>query len=295
MQSDNTSAPQNVIIGYGDIGQRVAALLPTEQALITMSRTQLPSLPSHGTFYRLDLDEIPEQLPPIKSGCDIYYFVPPLAFGQQDIRASHLLHAMDRHNILPRRFIVISTSGVYGNRDGELVSEQDAPSPQVDRARRRLDMEKQFTNWCSRHGSALIILRVGGVYGPGRLPLRRIKDKVPVLIESLAPKTNRIHADDLAQVCVAAAKVNYKQRIYNVSDGQESNMTEYFNTIADYFKLERPPQVDWEEAEKTISAGMLSYLRESRRMDNQRMLKELDIELLYPDLQSGLKSCDVNE
>ncbi|MEJ2140897.1 MAG: hypothetical protein P8Y24_00835 [Gammaproteobacteria bacterium] len=68
-------------------------------------------------------------------------------------------------------------------------------------------------------------------------------------------------------------------------------MTEYFITLADFFNLPRPPLVGWDEAEQKIGEGMLSYLRESRRMDNSRMMNELDITLKYPDLKSGLKNC----
>ena len=67
-------------------------------------------------------------------------------------------------------------------------------------------------------------------------------------------------------------------------------MTEYFNTIADFFDLPRPPLVGWREAEKVISPGMISYLKESRRMDNTKMLVDLGIQLKYPDLKTGLKS-----
>ena len=76
--------------------------------------------------------------------------------------------------------------------------------------------------------------------------------------------------------------------MYNVSDGTQSNMTEYFNTVADFLKLPRPPTIDWEEAEQSLSAGMLSYLKESRHMDNRRMLEELGVELQYPTLEAGL-------
>ena len=84
------------------------------------------------------------------------------------------------------------------------------------------------------------------------------------------------------------AKSGRDGEIYNVSDGCDSNMTEYFYQVADHLGLERPPAVDWETAKKILSPGMLSYLRESRRMDNSKMLKELHITLKYPDLTSGL-------
>lgn len=191
---------------------------------------------------------------------------------------------------LPNRIIYISTSGVYGDQQGQLINEQTPVNPQVDRAKRRFDAEQQLTQWGNHYDVPITILRVGGIYGPGRLPIQRLKDRVPMVFEKLAPQTNRIHADDLAQVCFAAALKTTGSQIYNVTDGTNSNMTEYFNTIADAFGLERPPLVDWNEAQRVISPGMLSYLKESRRLDNSKMIKELEIELKYPDLKDGLKN-----
>jgi nucleoside-diphosphate-sugar epimerase len=136
----------------------------------------------------------------------------------------------------------------------------------------------------------VVVLRVGGIYGANRLPLERIKKGVPVLLPELSPKTNRIHEDDLAQVCVAAALRGKADNIYNVSDGEDSDMTEYFYLLADHFQLPRPPTVDWPEAERVISQGMLSYLKESRRLDNRKMLSELQVKLSYPSLKTWLAS-----
>ena len=171
------------------------------------------------------------------------------------------------------------------------MDENTPPNPMVDRARRRLDAETHLREWGKANTVPVIILRVGGIYGPGRLPIKRIQEQIPMVHEALAPQTNRIHADDLAQVCLAAAQRGEADQIYNVSDGTNSNMTEYFNTIADFVGLPRPPLVDWDEAEQTISKGMMSYLRESRRMDNRRMLEELGVKLRYPNLLAGLESC----
>ena len=94
----------------------------------------------------------------------------------------------------------------------------------------------------------------------------------------------------LAAICLAAGKCGRDGEIYNVSDGCDSNMTEYFYQVADHLGLQRPPCIDWETAKNVLSTGMLSYLRESRRMVNSKMLKELDIKLKYPNLKSGLKN-----
>ncbi|MCK4866395.1 MAG: SDR family oxidoreductase [Gammaproteobacteria bacterium] len=283
-----------LIIGCGDIGLRVAKIwkkasksvfaLARSESSIDLFRQQ------HIHTCQADLDD-PESLRHLPSKQSLlYYFAPPPATGQKDSRMTHFLENLDAEH-LPTHLIYISTSGVYGDHGGELINEQTAVNPQVDRAKRRYHAEQQLQQWGEQKAVPITILRVGGIYGPERLPLQRLKDQIPMLHENLSPQTNRIHADDLAQVCVAAASEKAEGEIYNVSDGTNSNMTEYFNTIADFCNLPRPPLVDWDEAEKTISKGMLSYLKESRQMDNSKMLNELEIELIYPTLKDGLKSC----
>lgn len=112
-----------------------------------------------------------------------------------------------------------------------------------------------------------------------------------MLNEAEAGFTNRIHADDLASICLAAMQLGRSGEVYNVSDGQPGTMTDYFNKVADHLGLTRPPQISLAEAETRVSVGMLSYLKESRRIDNSKMLKELNIQLRYPTLEAGLKSC----
>lgn len=280
-----------IILGFGDIGQRVARLWLAQGASVyglarsDNKQQQMKSLGVKPIQGDLDVPDTLHLAPP--DNALLYWFVPPPPTGRTDPRIQNLLTVLDGQT-KPGRIIAISTTGVYGDRQGGLVSEEMPPNPQVDRARRRLDMETRLRQWGDHYEVPVIILRVGGIYGPNRLPLQRIRDGVPVLKEELAPKTNRIHADDLARVCVAAALKPRASRIYNVSDGQEANMTEYFFTLADFFGLPRPPAVDWPEAEKTISQGMLSYLRESRRMDTTRMQRELGVELQYPTLEDGL-------
>ena len=294
-QSNTTYYPQVYIAGCGDIGVRVARRWQQQRMTVT------GIVRSDSSVQQLNAQELPALacdfgltaccLPALAPASLIYYFVPPPAAGQHDSHCRQFLHCLDQQGVTPLRIVAISTTGVYGDRGGELVSEEAPPNPQVDRAYRRYDMECQLRAWCEQHGVDLIILRVGGIYGPGRLPLERIRKGIPILQQALAPKTNRIHAEDLAEICVAAARVDKRYRVYNVSDGSDSNMSEYFLTLADFFKLPAPPQVDWAEAECVMSPGMLSYLRESRRVSNARMLQELDVTLKYPDLKTGLASC----
>lgn len=295
MPQVNTTYQHVHIIGCGDIGLRVAQRWQRQDIDligVVRSASSRDHMQGEGVSAAIcDLGQTVCCLPELQADSLIYYFVPPPSTGQHDEHSRKFLECLGQQDMVPSRIVAISTTGVYGDRGGDLVTEEALPNPQVDRARRRYDMECQLRQWCDKRGTDLIILRVGGIYGPGRLPLERIRKGIPILQEQLAPKTNRIHAEDLADICVAAAKVNQHYRVYNISDGTDSNMSEYFLTLADYFGLPRPPQVDWAEAERVMSPGMLSYLCESRRVSNARMLQELGVELKYPDLMSGLEGC----
>jgi nucleoside-diphosphate-sugar epimerase len=127
-----------------------------------------------------------------------------------------------------------------------------------------------------------------GIYGPGRLPYGKIHEGAPVVAENESPYSNRIHSDDLARICVAAAKRGGAGAVYNVSDGVPSTITRYYYVVADRLGVPRPPVVTMDEARRMMSEGMLSFLSESKRVDNRKMLKELGVTLLYPTLESGI-------
>jgi nucleoside-diphosphate-sugar epimerase len=202
----------------------------------------------------------------------------------------NFLRVLDKEDA-PRRIVYISTSAVYGDCGGAWITEAQELKPTTERGYRRLDAERQLTAWCQAHKTQWIILRVPGIYGPGKLPFARLRKGTPVLREEDAPYTNRIHADDLATICIAAMSSNKSNTVYNVSDGHPGNMTDYFFRVADAAGLPRPPVVNREEAQAVLSPGMLSFLQDSRRMSNRKLLAELDIVLLFPDLESGLRGC----
>ncbi len=283
---------KNVLIaGCGDIGTRVAKLWLNDGTTVSgicRNNASIASLQSNNiTVLTADFDK--NDVPKISNNIDlIYYFVPPPMTGTSDPRIEAFLQALVVQKINPKRFILISTSGVYGDHQGASVDENTPTNPQASRAKRRLDAETQLITWSKARQIPTNILRVAGIYGPGRLPEQRIRNQVPVLHEYLAPRTNRIHADDLANICYKVALTGKEDRVYNVSDGQSGNMTEYFFTIADALGLPRPPEINWVEAEETISPGMMSYLKESRSMDISRLKNDIEYEFQYPTLQIGL-------
>ena len=285
---------QNLIVGCGDIGVRVSRLImEADGSVVGLARSdqsseRMRSLAIEPVVGNLDDLATLNDLP--LSGRLVFYLAPPPGGGPFDTRMRNFCSAAS-HRQPPQKLIYISTSGVYGDCGGEWVTEETPVNPQTSRAKRRVDAEQTVTAWGRSQGVAVVILRVTGIYGPGRLPLARLQQGHPLLREDESPPTNRIHADDLARVCVAAVEKAEDGAIYNVSDGQPGTMTQYFNALADLFDLPRPPQITMEEARKVMSPMMLSYLTETRRMDNRRMIEDLGVSLQFPDLCAGLKNC----
>ncbi len=216
---------------------------------------------------------------------DIFWFMPPPPQGEQDSRLRRfLLTAQDT----PHRIVLISTTGVYGDCGGRWIDETEPLKPVADRAMRRVDAETALQEWGEQYGGDWVILRVPGIYAADRLPLAYLQRGELVLRAEEAPWTNRIHADDLAAVCKRAMEAAPEHSLYNTTDGHPSTMTDYFNQVADYAGLQRPPQITFHEAEKIMSVGMISYLRESRRIGNEKLLRELGVVLRYPSLAMGL-------
>jgi nucleoside-diphosphate-sugar epimerase len=219
----------------------------------------------------------------------IYYLAPPSTGGTNDTWMRNFLTALPADRP-PARCILVSTTGVYGDHRGEWVDEESELRPATDRARRRLDAERVLRTWGRVRRVPVVVLRVPGIYGPGRLPLARLRAGKPVVQEQECPYTNRIHVDDLVQACIAAADHGLADNIYNICDGAPGTMTEYFNTVADVFGLPRPPVVTMEQARTQLTPGLLSYMSESRRLRNDKMLGELGVRLRYPDLMAALRA-----
>jgi nucleoside-diphosphate-sugar epimerase len=282
-----------LIIGCGDIGRRVALALrpaPVTGVVSTIDSVgRLQSLGVEALQMDLDMPVLPAQLP--AGGRQLFYFAPPPGEGERDSRVRRVCEAL-RGDALPVRVVYISTSAVYGDCGGDWIDEDAPLRPGTARGRRRLDAERQWLDWGGRTGVPVIILRVPGIYAHDRLPIRRLREGLPVLAEADAPFTNRIHADDLAQVCLAAMRRGQPGAAYNVSDGQPTTMTDYFNRVADHLGLPRPPVVGRAAARRALSPSMLSFLEESKRLDSRRMRDQLGVELMYPDLAAGLAAGD---
>src|SRR6185503_6043881 len=180
-----------LIAGFGDIAGRALERLERRFEVARCSR-------AHG----FDLDR-PGSLS-LPAADALLHCVPPPAEGGADTRTANLVAALEKGRILPARIVYVSTSGVYGDCAGARVDEARPPAPQTDRARRRLDAERQLARWAGSRQIELIVLRAPGIYAPDRLPLERLRAGTPVLRAEDDVYTNHIHADDLAAIVVRA-------------------------------------------------------------------------------------------
>ncbi len=279
-----------LIVGCGDIALRA---LP--QALryyrvfgLVRSSANAERISAAGaTPIEGDLDD-PATLQPLSEGADlVLHLAPPGETAERDERTANLIAALSTRT--PERLVYISTSGVYGDCRGAWVDEDSPLAAKNARAARRVDAERLLLAWGTQSGVSVSILRVPGIYAAERLPLAHLKRGIPVLRAEDDVYSNHIHADDLAAICLTALERGAAGRAYNASDDSVMKMGDYFDLVADRAHLPRPPRIARAAAEAgAISAGLMSFMRESRRLVNTRMKAELGIRLRYPTVRDGV-------
>ena len=287
--------PTLLIVGCGDVGLRVLPLLrPRWRVLaLTSSPERRALLRERGAVPLLGNLDDPHTLGRLGGLADaVLHLAPPPGHGATDPRTRALLAALARGGRV-RRLVYASTSGVYGDCAGERFDETRAVNPTTDRARRRVDAEAQVRWFGRKSGAAVSILRIPGIYAtdrPGGHPRERLLRGNPVLVEADDVHTNHIHADDLARACVAALLRGAPQRTYHASDNTDLKMGDYFDLAAKVCGLPAPPRVTRLEAAAALGAMQMSFMSESRRLDNRRLKTELRLKLRYPTVLQGLQA-----
>ncbi len=279
-----------LIVGCGDIAQRALPQLAREYEVFGLVRSaaQAERIAALGATPILgDLDH-PATLAPLAQAAQlVLHLAPPADSGERDQRSANLIAALAPRP--PERLVYISTSGVYGDCGGAWVDEERPLAPRTARGARRADAESTLLAWGGQHGVTVSVLRVPGIYAAERLPLAQLKRGAPVLRAEDDVYTNHIHADDLAAICATALARAASGRVYNASDDSEMKMGDYFDLVADRARLPRPPRITRAAAEAgAISEGLLSFMRESRRLVNTRMKTELGVRLRYPSVYEGV-------
>ncbi len=269
------------VVGTGYTGSRILKRLPEGQA-DGISRS-IPEGIDASRITQLDLDD---DLPSVTAARSIVYTVAPPREGA-DERLDRLFSSLRQP---PRRFVYLSTTGVYGNRQGERVVETDAVAPQTARAKQRVAAEKLLEERCKESDCSLVVLRVPGIYGPGRLGIDRIRQAEAMIREREANPGNRIHVDDLVTCCIAAADPETPAGIYNLGDGDTRSSTWFSCEVARQLRIEPGPQIPREQAESEFSERRLSFLSESRRIDTTRMREVLGVTPVYANPEDGIRA-----
>lgn len=220
----------------------------------------------------------------------VIHLAPPPSEGWGDPRTRALLRAL-RHRTPVKALVYGSTSGVYGDCQGTSIDETRSLNAGTPRAHRRVQAESDVRFFGRSSGTTAHILRIPGIYAndrEGGTPKDRLRKGTPVLRPEDDVFTNHIHADDLASACVAALWRGRSQRVTNVNDDTELKMGDYFDAAADIYGLPRPPRLGRDSANNQLPVMLLSFMRESRRMQNDRLKRELRVALRYPTIAEGL-------
>jgi len=291
-QLNGLGRPRLLIVGCGDVGMRLIPLLRSRFRVfaLTSQSERLSELRSAGVIPILGNLDSPQSLYRLKGLADIVvHLAPPPMQGSLDQRTRNLIGILPRHG----RLVYVSTTGVYGDCKGAYFDETRTVAPVNARAERRVDAERVLRRWARHHEGKLSILRVPGIYAADRLPLERLRQGTPALLDADDVYTNHIHADDLAQIIALALFRAQPLRIYHTVDDSALKMGDYFDQVATAFKLPLPPRVPRAELSKQVSPMLLSFMSESRRLSNERMKTELGVRLRWPavsDLLASLQS-----
>jgi nucleoside-diphosphate-sugar epimerase len=285
--------PTLLIVGCGDIGMRVVRLLGGRWRILALTsnsvrRAELRAAGAVPLFGDLDAAPTLARLAGLADA--VLHLAPPPSNGATDTRSANLLHALARKRRVGR-IVYASTSGVYGDCAGVRFDETRKVAPGTERAQRRVDAEARLRYYGRAFGVRVSVLRIPGIYAtdrPGGHPRERLLRGTPVLAADDDVYTNHIHADDLARACVAALVRGAPQRVYHASDDTEMRMGEYFDLAADLAGLPRPPRIARAEGATALSPVQLSFMSESRRLDNTRLKRELRLRLRYPTVRDGL-------
>lgn len=277
--------PRVLIVGCGDIGQRVAEKLVGHYRVLALARSDAAA----ATLRQLGITPIRGDLDQRRSlqrlcglAAWVIHLAPPRTEGHDDARTRHLLAALraqkrstqKRPIVAPARLLYISTSGVYGDCAGQQVRESRPCRPQSARALRRAAAEREVRR-CGRAGRwRTSILRVPGIHGPDRLPLQRLGGGQPVMRRDEDSWGNHVGADDLAHAITVLLHRGRPQRVYNVCDSDPQPMGQYLNRLCAALGLPPLPEVSRAEAEQRLSPSLWSFQRESRRLDNGRLQRE---------------------
>ena len=293
-----------VIYGFGKVGkeiirQRSKPKGESHVKFLCVSRKKIDlaasnfcsnNFSSNVMFMALDLD-CAENVKRVASLCSMIIVLIPTQNSednasnkQVDSRTRLLVIELLKKDVIKKKGVYISTTGVYGNKNGNKTYETSRCIPTNNRSLRRLDAETKIRK-LNFH-----ILRAPGIYSINRLPIQRLLKKIPVLQKEEDVYTNHIHESDLARAAYLALFRGRRSRITNVVDNSDLKMSDYMDLVASATGLEKPDRASLAKLNQLATKGLISnmamsFLQDSRRVKSERLVKELGLNLIYPNVQ----------
>lgn len=182
----------------------------------------------------------------------------------------------------------LSTTGVYGDREGGWVDEDTPLEPSTKRGALRVMAESAWRELAATSGLPLHIFRLAGIYGPGRGPFEKVRDGTARRIIKPGQVFSRIHVEDIASVLHASMLRPDPGAAYNVCDDEPAPPEDVLSHAAGLLGLPAPPEVAFEEAD--LSPMARSFYAESKRVRNDRIKRDLGVTLRYPGYRDGLRA-----
>lgn len=252
--------------GYAVLGTRRSP--PQGSALIAFSGTA-PS---------------PDLAAAVRTATDLVVSIPPDDAGDPALRH----HAADIAAASGLRLVTyLSTISVLGDHAGGWVDETTPPAPSSERSRRRLAAEEAWRALGARHGTPIAILRLPGIYGPGRSAIGNLKAGTARRIVKLGQIFNRIHVADIARVLLALHQQERTGAVYNLADDEPAPPEDVIAYAAELIGLPVPPAIPIAEAK--LSPMAASFYGECKRVRNNRIKADLGLELAFPTYREGLR------
>ncbi len=199
-------------------------------------------------------------------------------------------HAQDILNIPTLEWVgYLSTTGVYGDREGGIVDENSEIRPNTKRGSRRVRAEREWYSLLQHYNLPLHVFRLAGIYGPGRSALDSVRGGVARRINKPGQVFNRIHVEDIVQVLIASMEKHNPGAAYNLSDDDPVPSHEVILYACQLLGIEPPPLIPYNEADMAPIAR--SFYNDNKRVANHRIKSELGITLLYPNYRDGIDAC----
>ncbi|QCO17651.1 SDR family oxidoreductase (plasmid) [Azospirillum brasilense] len=196
-------------------------------------------------------------------------------------------HAMDLADLRTLDWAgYLSTTGVYGDTKGEWVGEAAWLRPTGERQKRRVEAERGWLNLYRQYGVPMHLFRLAGIYGPGRSALDNVRDGTARRVDKPGQVFSRIHVEDIAATLRASMDKPTLGAVYNVADDLPSPSHEVVSYACGLLGVEPPPLVPFEEA--GLSPMAASFYADCRRVKNDRIKRQLGVDLAYPDYRAGL-------